>query len=187
MFVHRMRLLIIIAIGQLHLITVQCNDTNEKRLNTISELQSEYVVHEEKLWQRIDGILADSPNINENKVKETWIEALKYHRTIFFDDTFDTNSYWRSYLLFRIANFREYLSNINDTLDENLRYLYDDSEQIKFNPADVELWTRDTMFQRLKENSNGLFNLTVIQKHTIQQHIQSVSMFSILNNRTEET
>lgn len=177
MFVHQMRLLIIAAIAQFLVLAVQCEKTDGKRLSTVSELQAEYIVNEENLWQRIDRVLADSPNIDEKTVKETWIEALKMHRTVFFDDTFDTNSYWRSYLLYRIANFRDYLSNINDTLEENYRYLFDDSEQIKFNPTDVELWTRDTMFQRLKENTNGLFNLTVIQKDTVLQHIQSVSMY----------
>lgn len=172
-----MRLLIIVAVGQLLVLSVACEGASVKRLNTVSELQNEYVANEEQFWQRIDSILADSPNIDENVANETWIEELlKVHRSVFFDDTFDSNSYWRSYLLFRIANFRDYLSNINDTLEENYRYLFDDNQQIKFNPADVDRWISNTMFHSLKENSDGLFKLTVHHKDTVFQHIQSVSV-----------
>lgn len=175
----QMGLLIIVAIGQLLVLSVACGATKVKRLNTVSELQKEYVANEEQFWQRIDSILAVSPNIDGTIANETWIEELlKVHRSVFFDDTFDTNSYWRSYLLYRIANFRDYLSNINDTLEENYRYLFDDNQQIKFNPADVERWTRNTMFQRLKENSDGLFNLTVLHRDTVFQQIQNVSVNS---------
>lgn len=162
-------------------IAVQCDNFGEmSRPKTISELQIEYLSNEENLWKRIDGILFGNASVNSDvqmQANETWIEALKLHQIVFFGDTFDINSYWRSYLLFRIANFRDYLSNINSTLEENYRYLFDDNNnnQIHFDPANIELWTRDSMFQHLKENSDGLFNLTVIHTDTVLKHIQNVS------------
>lgn len=164
-----------IVIGQLLMVAVQSHELISKRPQTISELQTEYLSNEEKLWHRIDQLFGDLANIDEIDVKETTIDALKIHRTIFFDNTFETNSYWRSYLLFRIGNFRDYLSNINDTLEENYRYLYDGAEHLNYHAADIELWTRDTMFHRLKENNDGLFNLTVNQKDAIFEQIQTVS------------
>lgn len=174
MLIIRRRLLLIVAIGQLIIVAAQNNETHLDRLKTISEVQSEYLLNEEKLWQRIDQILENVQDIDETNVNKTIVDALKIHRTIFYDNTFESSSYWRSYLLYRIENFRDYLSNINDTLEENYRYLYDGSEQIIYKPLDIELWTRDTMFQRLKENSDGLYNLTVYQKDAIFDHIQTV-------------
>lgn len=180
MLTQRTKLWAIVVIMQLIAVVVQCDNSNEsKRLKTISELQTEYLTNEEDLWQQIDSILANdsSTDIDVNRrVNETWIEALKIHQTVFFDDTFDINSYWRSYLLFRIANFRDYLSNINNTLEANYRYLFDENnDKIQFNPTDIDLWTQHTMFTQLKENSDGLFNLTVIHTDTILKHIQNVS------------
>lgn len=175
----QIKLWIIVAILQLIVVAIQCDNLNEsKRPKTISEVQIDYLSNEETLWQWIDSILAsNSSDIDADvKLNETWIKVLKVHQTVFFDDTFDINSYWRSYLLFRIGNFRDYLSNINGTLEANYRYLYDENnDKIQFDPADINLWTHETMFQQLKENSDGLLNLTVIHTDTVLSNIQNVS------------
>lgn len=171
----------IIGIVQLIILAVQCDNFGElMRPKTISELQIEYLSNENDLWKRIDGILSGNASTDidtQMQVNETWTEALKLHQIVFFGDTFDINSYWRSYLLFRIANFRDFLSNINSTLESNYRYLFDENnnDHIQFDPAHIELWTNDEMFQQLKENSDGLFNLTVIHTDTVLKHIQNVS------------
>lgn len=190
MLAQRMKLWTIVAIVQFIVIAVQCDNLSElKRAKTISELQTEYLSNEEHLWQRIDSILANNASSEidvKMSVNETWIEILKIHQTVFFDDTFDINSYWRSYLLFRIANFRDYLSNINSTLEANYRYLFDENnDQIQFDPADIDLWTQNIMFQNLKENSDGLLNLTVIHTDTVLKHIQNVSELSWIRNQYE--
>lgn len=141
----------------------------QTRPKFISELYGDYVKTEERLWQRIqaaqfqtsDAIIADIVNS---------------HRNLFFDDTFESNSYWRSYLIFGIENLREHLSNINDTLENNCRFLFDGAEKIVYNPMDIEQWTRDAMFRRLRDNRNGLFDLTVRRNDTILQHIQTVKV-----------
>lgn len=173
----QMRWLLFVTIGQLLILSVACEEIQVKRLKTLSEIQKEYVRNEEQLWQRIDGIFADSPNndVNSENRGESIVDLLKLHQHVFFDNSFDTSSYWRSYLLFRIANFRGLLSNSNDTLEEIYRYLYDDNGQIKYDPADIKLWACDINIQRLKENSDSLFNLTIIHNDTVFQHIQTVS------------
>lgn len=175
MFSMRWRLFLIVVIGQMIIVAARNSEKPSNRLKKISELQSEYLSNEGKLWHRIERILNNTQHIDENDVNKTMIDALKIHRSVFYENTFETNSYWRSYLLYRIENFRDYLSNINDTLEENYKFLYDGSEQIIYKRSDTKLWARDTMFQRLKENSDGLFNLTVFQKDTILEHIQTVS------------
>lgn len=184
---HKKRLwFVLIAIGQLFGRMVQCNEL--QRPKTMSELQNEYLTNEEMVWQQIDQYYTEminstadtSPN---NYANETWIEALNIHRSVFFDNTFDINSYWRSYLLFRIANFHDLLSNINSTLEENYRFLFDENEHIKFNPTDIERWAHESMFNQLKENSDGLYTLTVHQKDTVLQHIQTVSICYLKSKR----
>lgn len=182
MWSQRLKLWVIVGIVQLLVIAVQCDNFNKlKRPKTISEVQTEYLSNEENLWQWIDSVLAqNSSDDYDAKVNETWIKALKAHRIVFFDDTFDINSYWRSYLLFRIGNFREYLSNINGTLEANYRYLFDENnDKIQFDPADINLWTHESMFQQLKENSDSLLNLTVIHTDTVLKNIQNVSEIHI--------
>lgn len=166
-------LLLIAISGQF--LTAAAQDESNKRPITIAELQTEYLSSAEKLWKKIDQVLSDLQHIDEAGVNRTTIDALKLHRHIFFDDTFESNSYWRSYLLYNMENFRDYLSNTNDTLDENYRYLFDGSEQIHYNPSELEMWTRDTMFERLMENRRNLFDLTINRKDEIFQHIQTVS------------
>lgn len=170
--------IIVAAIVQLVVVTVHCDNFNEsKRAKTISEMQTEYLSGEENLWQWIDSILASNASDGiDAKLNETWTKVLQVHQIVFFDNTFDINSYWRSSLLFRITNFRDYLSNINSTLESNYRYLFDENnDNIQFDPADINLWIHDTMFQQLKENSDGLLNLTVIHTDTVLSNIQNVS------------
>lgn len=168
------KFLLILVIGQL-IVATRNNETHSKRLKKIAELQTEYLTHEENLWIRIDTVLNDVKDIDESSVNKTIIDVLKIHRPVFFDNTFESTSYWRSYLLYGIENFRDYLSNINETLEESYRHLYDASEQIIYKPSDIELLTRDTKFLLLKENSDGLYNLTVYHKDAISEHIQTVS------------
>lgn len=167
-------------------VAVQCDSLSElKRPKTISEVQTEYLSSEENLWQWIDSILANNSSDGiDVKANETWTKVLQAHQIVFFDNTFDINSYWRSYLLFRIANFRDYLSNINSTLETNYRYLFDENnDKIQFDPADIHLWTHETMFQQLRENSDGLLNLTVIHTDTVLSNIQNVSEITWKRNR----
>lgn len=176
MFVIQSKLLWIVVIGHLIVATARRhNDAHSNRIKKIAELQSEYLTNEEKLWEKIDVILNDVKDVDESRVNKTIIDVLKMHRPVFFANTFESSSYWRSYLLYRIDNFRDYLSNINDTLEENYRYLYDASEQIIYKPSNIEQLKSDTKFLQLKENSDGLYNLTVYQKDTILEHIQTVS------------
>lgn len=187
MLSQRINLWMIAAIVQLIVVAVECDNLSElKRPKTISEVQTEYLSSEENLWQWIDSILANNSSDDgiDVKVNETWTKVLQVHQIVFFDNTFDINSYWRSYLLFRIANFRDYLSNINSTLETNYRYLFDENnDKIQFDPADINLWTHETMFQQLKENSDGLLNLTVIHTDTVLSNIQNVSEISWKRNQ----
>lgn len=141
--------------------------SKQTRPKYITELYGDYLKTEERLWQRIQAAQFQTND-------EIIADIVHSHRNLFFDDTFETNSYWRSYLIFGIENLREQLSNINDTLENNCRFLFDGAEKSIYNPADIEQWTRDAMFRRLRDNSNGLFDLTVRRNDTIFQHIQTV-------------
>lgn len=165
---------LLLVICQLFVVIALCDESLSHRFRTINELQSEYSNNEEKLWQQIDRVLGDLQNVDEKYVNETSIDVLKIHRNVFFENTFESNSYWRSYLLFPIENFRNYLLNVNDTLEENYKYLFSGDENVIYNPANVEVWTRTSMFRRLKENSDGLFDLTEFHNDTIFQIIQNV-------------
>lgn len=154
-----------------------------QRRHHISELQADYLKNEDNLWNRIEQALSDSHPSSDQYKNETFDDIVKLHRTIFFEKTFETNNYWRSYLIFGIENLRDYLLNVNSTLEENYGFLFDDSEQFTFDASKIEQWTRPTMFRRLKENTNGLFDLTISQKDTISQHIQNVSDIFLLSTR----
>lgn len=139
----------------------------QTRSKYISELYDYYLKTEERLWQRIQAARFQTSD-------EIIADIVNSHRNLFFDDTFESSSYWRSYLIFGIENLREQLSKINDTLENSCRFLFNGTEQSIYNPVDIELWTRDTMFRRLRDNSDGLFDLTVRRNDTIFQHIQTV-------------
>lgn len=141
--------------------------SKQTRPKYISEFYGDYLKTEERLWQRIQAAQFQTS-------EDIIADIVNSHRHLFFDDTFESNSYWRSYLIFGIENLREQLSNINDTLENNCRFLFDGAEKNIYNPADVEQWTRDAMSRRLRDNSNGLFDLTVRRNDTIFQHIQTV-------------
>lgn len=164
----RIGLLVIVLICQLLIVKCQSN-----RPKTIAELQAEYLAKEENLWQSIDQVLAN--HVDESAANAVVDDALKIHRSVFFDNTFETNNYWRSYLLFPIDNFHNYLSNVNETLEENYRYLYNEASEPKYNSSEVASWARDAMFLRLKQSSAGLHSLTVTQNDLVFHHIQNVS------------
>lgn len=161
--------LLVEATNQIQLSTV-------KRFKKISELRAEYHSIEENLWQHIDHIFSDSQAQDEKIINETTNNVLKSHQSIFYDYTFETNSYWRSYLLFGIENLRDQLSSINSTLDANYGFLYDtDGKRIIYDSMKIEQWTSETMFRHLTENIDGLFELSIQQKENIFQHIRNVS------------
>lgn len=171
MEVIRWRRLTIVVIG---LLVIASAESDMKRPKTIAELQTEYLISEEKLWKKIDQVLGDSNHIDQKVVNETMIELGKVHQNIFFGNTFESNSYWRSYLLFGIENFRDYLSNVNSSLQQHYWYLYDDDGQISFKRWDICI--DQTSFHNLTENRNGLFDLTINRKDSVFHHIQTVSI-----------
>lgn len=167
----RRRLLIIVVIGQL---VIASAESDVKKPKTIAELQADYLISEEKLWQKIDQVLSDPKHIDEKSVNETMIEAVNAHQNVFFESTFETSSYWRSYLLFGIENYRDLLSNVNSSLETHYWYLFDEDGKIRFKRWDVCI--DQTSFHNLTENRNGLFDLTIKRKDSIFQQIQTVSM-----------
>ncbi|XP_055324703.1 uncharacterized protein LOC129579086 [Sitodiplosis mosellana] len=164
----RRRLLIIAVIGQLIIVAAE---SDVKRPKTIAELQAEYLISEEKLWHKIDQLLSDAEHIDEQRLNETMLEAVNVHQNVFFENTFESSSYWRSYLLFGIDNFRGYLSNVNTSLLEHYRYLYDEDGQVRFKRWNVCI--DPGSFHNLTANRNGLFDLTINRKDSILQHIQT--------------
>lgn len=135
----------------------------------ISELYADYMKTEERLWHRIE--------LESNENNDTIADVINSHRNIFYDDTFESNSYWRSYLIFGIENLRDQLSNINNTLEENYSFLFDETDKLIYDSSKIDEWARPTMFRRLKENSDGLMDTTVERKNIILHHIQTVSAF----------
>lgn len=159
------------------------NNESPNRPKYISELQSDYLNAEQNLWNRIEQLLsADSSDSQRN---QTLDEIAKVHRKVFFENTFESNNYWRSYLIFGIENLRDFLSNINGTLEENNGFLFDAAERFIYDSSKIEQWTRVSMFQRLKENANSLFDLTDSRRDAILQHIQNVSTPFFAHNRLE--
>lgn len=158
--------IIFIIISHITLTTAEKSDISVNRPKYISELYTDYLKTEEKLWQRIE--------LESETNNETIVDVITAHRNVFFSDTFESNSYWRSFLIFGIENLRDYLSNINGTLVENYGFLFDGTNKIIYDPMAIEQWTRNSMFQHLRENSNGLFDTTVQRKDVISQHIQTV-------------
>lgn len=170
--IHQRILLLIVIIGQI-IITIAEGDV--QRPKTIAELQAEYLMSEEKLWQKIDQVLSDAEHIDEQKLNETMLEAVNAHQSVFFENTFESSSYWRSYLLFGIEHFQEYLSNANTTLQYHYWFLFDDDGQVHFKRWNVCI--DQSTFSNLTANRNDLFDLTINRKDSILQHIQTVSEF----------
>lgn len=152
------------------LYVVQCEEL-QKALNSrpkyMSELYSDYFNTEDRLWNRIQ--------YETQSNNDTIYDIINSHRNVFFDDTFESNSYWRSYLLFGIEHLRDHLSNINNTLEENYGYLFDAADKIIFDVSQIEVWTRDTNIRQLRDSSNSLFDITIGRKDVVMQHIHTVS------------
>lgn len=165
--------MVTIVIGQFLMFSAAESDV--KRPKTIAELQKEYLINEENLWRKIDLVLNDPEHIDEKSVNETMMEAVQTHQKIFFEDIFETSSYWRSYLLFGIENYRDYLSNVNSSLEQHYWYLFDEDGQIRFKRWNICI--DQTSFHNLSESRNGLFDLTIKRKDLVFQHIQTVSMY----------
>lgn len=170
--IHQRILLLIVIIGQIINATAK---SEVKRPKTIAELQAEYLMSEEKLWQKIDQVLSNAEHIHEQRLNETMLEAVNAHQSIFFADTFESNSYWRSYLLFGIEHFQEFLSNANTSLQPHYWYLFDDDGQVRFKRWNVCI--DQSSFYNLTTSRNDLFDLTINQRDSILQHIQTVSEF----------
>lgn len=148
-----------------------------ERLPHISEVKADYFNVADTLWQRIEQIHQDESHTQYDPatINETMHSVLNAHVNVFVGDTFETNSYWRSYLLFGIERFRDQLTAINDTLDEARAHLYGADNRIIFDTLDIEQWTRDSMFRRFTENMDGLFQLSIQHNDSVFQHIQNVS------------
>lgn len=144
-----------------------------ERVKFLSDLQSEYLNVVKHFWIRIEHDL----NLNDADDKNnTIIDILKVHKEIFFGETRETTSYWRSYLILGIDKLRDRLTAINSTLDENYGFLYDASERIVFESSKIEQWTRESMFRRLQESIDGLFDITV-HSDNVMQHIKTVRIY----------
>lgn len=170
--IHQRILLLIVIIGQ---IIIATTESDVKRPKTIAELQAEYLMSAEKLWQKIDQVLSDAEHIDEQRLNETMLEAVRAHQNVFFENTFESSSYWRSYLLFGIEHFREFLSNANTTLQSHYSFLFDDDGQVRFKRWDICI--DQLSFYNLTANRNDLYDLTINRKDSILQHIQTVSQF----------
>lgn len=145
----------------------------------LSNLQSIYLEIETILWTRIDSFLKDSKEIQNveeilRRQNEISKAIIAIHKEVFFGDTFEMTSYWRSYLIYGIENLKEKLTTINDTLEENYGFLYDANQQnIIYDVSTIEQWTREAMFRRLRTNIDGLFDVTS-EKENVMQHIRNV-------------
>lgn len=150
----------------------------EPRPKTLAEVQADYFNIEKQLWERIENTANDSNFGGEVTISgrrtETSVAIATIHKEVFFAETFEMASYWRAYLILGIEGLRDNLSIINATLDENYGYLYDTTgERVTFDAAKIDEWTRETMFRRLKNSIDGLFDIT---SHTdiVLRHIQRV-------------
>lgn len=140
----------------------------------ISEVKTEYFSAVDTLWQRIDQIHQHSAD-DVAAINNTINSVLDAHVNVLFGNTFETNSYWRSYLLFGIEHFRDQLTAINDTLDEAQSHLYGSDNRIIYDASNIEQWTRDAMFRRLTDNMDALLQRSVEHNDSVFQHIQNVS------------
>lgn len=143
------------------------------RLKNLAELHAEYFDIEKQLWSRIESSANASTRFDSERKMETSIAIAAIHKEVFFAVTFETASYWRSYLILGIEGLRDNLSIINATLDENYGYLYDDEARVIFDAAKIDEWTRDAMFHRLKNSVDGLFDITSHSDYVLR-HIQRV-------------
>lgn len=140
------------------------------RTKTLAELYKEYFEIEKTLWERIDNSAIGS----EQRKLETSAAIAAIHKEVFFAVTFEMPSYWRSYLILGIEGLRENLSIINATLDENYAYLYDaDDDRVTLDVVKIDDWTRETMFQRLRNSIDALFDITSHSENVLR-HIQRV-------------
>lgn len=153
-----------------------CQSQALPELRTIAELQTEYLKSEIDLWQRVEQILSDSQGTEENAVNQTIIEGLQIYRDVFFENTIERTSNWRSELLYPIENLYFHLSNINATLNETFHFIFDENQQVDYKPMDVSI--DSTTFRRLKENREGIFNLTINKRDAILRHVQEVRTLS---------
>lgn len=147
------------------------------RTKTLSELHKDYFEIEKTLWERIEHLANESSKYGDDAERkmETSVAIAAIHKEVFFAQTFEMPSYWRSYLILGIEGLRDNLSIINATLDENYGYLYDSSDdQVVFNAAKIDQWTREAMFRRLKNSVDGLFDITAHTEHVLR-HIQKVT------------
>lgn len=180
-YVANISIAVIISIGCIGLhsfgVVAESEPSPIKRLPHISEVKVDYLNVADTLWQRIEQIHQDESHTQSDPatINDTIHSVLNAHANVFAGNTFETNSYWRSYLLFGIDNLRDQLTAINDTLDEARAHLYGSDNRIIFNVLDIEQWTRDSMFRRLTDNMDGLFQLSIQHKDSVFQHIQNVS------------
>lgn len=147
------------------------------RSKTVAELYSEFFDIEKRMWQRIENTANGSTKFGDDSERksETSVAVAAIHKEVFFAVTFEMPNYWRSYLILGIEGLRDNLSIINATLDENYGYLYDATDdRVIFDAAKIDEWTRESMFRRLKNSIDGLFDITA---HTdaVLRHIQRVS------------
>lgn len=139
----------------------------------LSVIQLDYLSAVERFWNQIEELSHTKSDENAQQRKQLSDEIVATHRNIFFGPTRDTTSYWRAYLLYHIGNLRDHLDAINGTLEENYGHLYGGNDRVVYDPKDIELWTQPSMFRRLKENSDGLFQLSQ-QTDIVFQHIRNV-------------
>lgn len=145
----------------------------------LADLQSFYLDAEALVWTRIESFVKDSAEAEnsdaiEQRRRDIATAIIAIHQEVFFGETFESTSYWRSYLIYGIENLKEKLSAINETLEENYGFLYDANRRaIVYDVSKVEQWTREAMFRRLRDNVDALFDATS-NKQNVMQHIRSV-------------
>lgn len=174
-------MLLVIGVVQLGVVLSESvdNAVENSRPKYLADLQSLYLDVEAILWTRIESFVKESAEVEQSDVieqrrKDIATAIISIHREVFFGETFESTSYWRSYLIYGIENLKEKLSAINETLEENYGFLYDANKQkIVYDVSKVEQWTRQAMLRRLRDNVDALFDVTS-NKQNVIQHIRSV-------------
>lgn len=164
-------------------VTAVSSQSANERSPYIAEVKAEYFKVSDALWHRIEQMPSPQTPDDTANMNETVYSVLNAHVNVLFGNTFETNSYWRSYLLFGIENFRDRLTAINDTLDAAQAHLYGADNRIIYDALNIEQWTHDSMLRRLTENMDVLFQQSVQHNNSVFQHIQNVSTMCAISSQ----
>lgn len=149
------------------------NTVKTKQLKYVADLQNEYFNVKRELWKEIDDKV-NKAKVDESEKNVLVTEIIENHKQFFFDETREATSYWRSFLLMSIENLKGNLTVLNDTLEDGLLYVYDDSPTNRniYQAAKISQWAENAI--GLRANIDALFDITFHADHVLQ-HIRTVS------------